>query len=979
MTAEEMRAVRATLRIAYPGVRLVSDRAARRHAAALASGELAAPLPDGDGRTLIVDPRDLVPVDVPAPDALRLYWRELTRARGIELAKPEAIKVADWLRAAGPEVLPELRAVLADDGILQPDAPEPSVVARAAGILAELAAFDPEAVAIVFPTLARFDWGELDVARRVLAEHSDLRPLGAAGGPATPISPTREPFEPRAGLARSDSARKLSNFARAAILAAATPGGAVLARKALRDGLMARLARALRLAAPDRWRWEAALGPVAVAAGGRLWGPAGRVLFDLQSLAADAAPVTRRLRRVAPLEVPVPVTVSRLRTLHAARAHLHAAQFVEPRAGHELDELIEAAATREAAILAATAGPVLDQSLREAGLGPANEAEEVAHAYTVAKLARKLGEWGFLRIGDLRDALAQGQVKMPDLKGVGEWLRGDALLRADVLLGKRLPGAYWPGEIYLRWIHRATSVAFGTPWGRLLWRYLLLPISAAFLGVEFAGYLRLELGHVFGWFLRVFGVVAAHKPGPPREPHGGLAMPPDKLLLIAGVALLISLLVNSGRARAAAARAGRGCLSVLTAGPRWLWESPPVVALRRSRAVTAFASPTVAALLMLVTLAASGASAPARWWAVAATFVLIAAGVRTGRGRRMEVRFWQSVADAWHAVTANLLPGIVSFVLDVFRRAGELGERGLYAVDEFLRFREGQSALVAVGKGVARTLWRPFAYVTRFAFTLLIEPQVNPIKHFPVVTVSHKMLLPLVGVLSEAAGISLDTAFIVIACIPGIFGFVVWELRANWRLYDATRAPFLEPAILGHHGETARRYLRPGFHSGTVPKLYRPWRRAWARARLENRPTPATPYPERLAEIAATVRHWADAELVARLNRTAAWHPDPLSLASVSVGVRSFRLLLHRAKEAHDPVRIVLWLRAENVVMAVRCPDWLAGQRREAFDRAVEGLAAAAGVPGARVAWSDWVTFWEEAKYSRGFQPGRFSVAPLGL
>ena len=62
--------------------------------------------------------------------------------------------------------------------------------------------------------------------------------------------------------------------------------------------------------------------------------------------------------------------------------------------------------------------------------------------------------------------------------------------------------------------------------------------------------------------------------------------------------------------------------------------------------------------------------------------------------------------------------------------------------------------------------------------------------------------------------------------LPGIFGFLVWELKENWRLYRANRAPDLKPVVIGSHGETMLRLLRPGFHSGTVPKLYAKLRRA---------------------------------------------------------------------------------------------------------------------------------------------------------
>ncbi len=47
-----------------------------------------------------------------------------------------------------------------------------------------------------------------------------------------------------------------------------------------------------------------------------------------------------------------------------------------------------------------------------------------------------------------------------------------------------------------------------------------------------------------------------------------------------------------------------------------------------------------------------------------------------------------------------------------------------------------------VAKAGLGLFWFFVAYVLRFAVNVLIEPQINPIKHFPVVTVSHKLLLP---------------------------------------------------------------------------------------------------------------------------------------------------------------------------------------------------------------------------------------------
>ena len=79
--------------------------------------------------------------------------------------------------------------------------------------------------------------------------------------------------------------------------------------------------------------------------------------------------------------------------------------------------------------------------------------------------------------------------------------------------------------------------------------------------------------------------------------------------------------------------------------------------------------------------------------------------------------------------------------MDLFKGILWAMERLLYTVDEWLRFRSGQSKLTLVGKAVLGVIWFYVTYIVRFGITVLIEPQINPIKHFPVVTVSHKLLL----------------------------------------------------------------------------------------------------------------------------------------------------------------------------------------------------------------------------------------------
>ena len=83
-----------------------------------------------------------------------------------------------------------------------------------------------------------------------------------------------------------------------------------------------------------------------------------------------------------------------------------------------------------------------------------------------------------------------------------------------------------------------------------------------------------------------------------------------------------------------------------------------------------------------------------------------------------------------------------------------------------------------------------------------------------------------------------------IAAVPGAVGFLVWELKSNWDLYASNRPATLRPVLVGHHGETMGALLRPGFHSGTVPKLYARMRRA-----LRHGASAASRYRQQLREV----------------------------------------------------------------------------------------------------------------------------------
>ena len=131
-------------------------------------------------------------------------------------------------------------------------------------------------------------------------------------------------------------------------------------------------------------------------------------------------------------------------------------------------------------------------------------------------------------------------------------------------------------------------------------------------------------------------------------------------------------------------------------------------------------------------------------WHLAAALLGSSLLLNSRIGRNAEDALGDLLAVLWHRVGLRFLTGLFHLVVDAFRTVLENTERLLYTVDEWLRFRAGDSRWSIRVKAVLGTLWFVVAYVVRFCVTLLIEPQVNPIKHFPVVTVSHKLLLPLI-------------------------------------------------------------------------------------------------------------------------------------------------------------------------------------------------------------------------------------------
>jgi hypothetical protein len=369
-----------------------------------------------------------------------------------------------------------------------------------------------------------------------------------------------------------------------------------------------------------------------------------------------------------------------------------------------------------------------------------------------------------------------------------------------------------------------------------------------------------------------------------------------------------------------------------------------------------------------------------RWWAAGA-FAAVCLLLNSRTGQQLEEVLTDRVARRWHQVRTGLIPGLFRLIVGFFRGMLEALDRLVYTVDEWLRFRGQEGRLSACVKAVLAPLWGAVTYVLRFVATVLFEPQVNPIKHFPVVTVSHKMLFlalqPTAKFVAATLGLGLTEAVAattaVFALIPGVFGFLAWELKENWRLYRANQPEELVPQVVGAHGEGMLQLLRPGFHSGTLPKLFAKLRRAERRGgtRTAGRQRAALHHAEE------EVRRFVERELAALLRSSRAWGGLPLTVGRVAAGTNRVRVEL--AGPPGEALLLDFVCAGDALEAGVARAGWAASltpPQKAALSDALVGLFKLAGAAVVRgspapfaalpLRWETWAARWERDQAGKG-------------
>jgi len=953
---------------------------------------------------LIARPDGELLAKMPRGPALLKYWRLLFHAR-VHIAFAERLLAKDALceriQKMGSTEFDEIRAVLRQEKYLLPPRDDVTTYEEFAAAYLELRWFDPALLPRYFPAIDDFESIDRLLAKDVNAAtlFARTRPAGAPE-PAPIVDDPDRPEEVnvqdetatprhqsetlyRAFVARADRAARAGNAVRAAIerfrAARVAPSRRLADEARIRAGaaldrLTERLRPALRLGDSAAHEFRHLMTTLLPRAARGAWPPEARLLYDLQKVCVDHERPTfspdivewayslfrRPLVRPLPNQ-PFVLAVKHLRGAMRRLASIRLAEIDR----HALTKLLASALEETEHRLRERLRPIFADVLRQADVLPRNFAEVVARDKLIEELLDRVIERGFLNIGDLRDALSRNELKLPDLNGPGEFVTGGPILRANRRMALAAPAVYRRGEIYLRWMQRLSALAFGTPVGRWLTLFAVLPFGGAYASIVFIQ----EILHLFRLRLHLHGQPLIIAVG------------------VLGVFYLLLLHLNQFRKWVVefAHLAGRAIRGIVIDLPAAVCRLPPVRHLLESGLFQVLfrcvVKPLPVAAVAWVALWGLDVGPLGIGIGVGATLLLTSIFVNSRLGHDLEEQVADWGARQWDYFR-NVIPGLVRLIADFFKRILEAIDRALYSVDEWLRFRSGQRRITLIAKTILGFVWFLISYVIRLYVNVFIEPTLNPLKHFPAVTVAAKILLPFWIPITKAFAapflfLSEPVAYTIatfgLHALPGAAGFLVWELKENWRLYHVNRSMTLRPVIIGHHGETMLRLLKPGFHSGTLPKLYAKLRRA---ERTAHRGGPWRAVRRHLAnlhDIEHSVAHFIERELFAFLRGSPAWVGHDIKLAGVSAGTNRIRIALSCPNLDESHLVLDFQLHDGLLMAKISQRGWLpqaTGDRFVALIAAMAGLYQKAGVSLTEpITWFRWVETWEAIRAGREPSP----------
>ena len=946
--------------------------------------------------------------------ALQTYiWRLLFHARvhrvldnlvATEKLTPATIRLR--IHRIGQSEFDEIRAVLKRENLLFPQPDPIEVYTEFVAVYCELRMFSPSWRHSYFPSVHNFDLID-EIVREDLNfdELFVLTRLPDAVVPVFPVSMVEiEPADPTSAsiaasrnvqigsrraerimeslLKRAENLAKQGNSVRAAILRtqacryvapAAQPQILELVDSEL-SRLTERLRGALDFCDDDARDWQSSLGLLVRHALHGFWNNDARLLFDLQKVCVDHEREVSVVDLVGwvwslgrqPLRRPLPNQREVLMSKHlrSATGRIPTTSLA-PGQREILSQLLHSAAKSAEEQLRARLRPLIGDALEKVGLEPQNLPERVARRKLIEELSDVVVQRGFLTIGNLRDSISRNDLKVFDLETLQQFLQGDQLLRADRELSRKLDGVYNPAEFYMRWLQRLSSLAFGTRNGRFITQYVAIPFGGSMVILEGLDHL---VHATSGLFVHATAAVPANSELPAAVAETAAHVSHSKIFMswptFLGLGIFLMALIHVPSFRRGLVELLRLTWKIARVSlydtPVWLIKLPVVQSILHSKPLVFFRQ--VFLLPLVATVALSLVIMPfySSWnsWGISTGIMGLALCIilNSRLGRDLEEVSSEYVVRLIHRFGVRFLLSLFELIMDTFKRVLEFIERLLYAVDEWLRFKSGESDLMLIAKALLGVVWGAVTFVVRFAVNLLIEPQVNPIKHFPVVTVAHKIIFttmtgPLTTLFHKGFHFSFASAgtlaTMVVLTLPGACGFIVWELKENWRLFAANRSRRLLPTRVGSHGETLIRLMKPGLHSGTLPKLYSKLRRAERKAHLKRWKNAKAVCVEKLHHVEESIRHFVEREFFMLLQESRGWGGLPLELSQVEAASNSLRIDIHCPVLPGPPLRLTFEEQSGWLLASLPASGWvwkLTEPQLACFKLALSGIYKIGGV-----------------------------------
>ncbi|HEX3316349.1 MAG TPA: hypothetical protein VHR72_15730, partial [Gemmataceae bacterium] len=326
------------------------------------------------------------------------------------------------------------------------------------------------------------------------------------------------------------------------------------------------------------------------------------------------------------------------------------------------------------------------------------------------------------------------------------------------------------------------------------------------------------------------------------------------------------------------------------------------------------------------------------WVRFLLAFLAISCLVNTRPGKAAWETFVGAVVGLFELFRNGLVMGLFRFVVRLYKRIAHAFESMFFAIDEWLRFRGGESPAEIALRTVLTLVWVPISFVIRFVLIVFIEPCFNPLK-LPICLIAAKLMVPLWPTvvpsmshwLTPILGVAVTGIVIgnIVIWSPDAFGFIFWELKENWFLYRANRPRAVEATAVGPHGETIRGLFQPGFHSGTLPKLFASMRQAELRALRTENYSPVRAAKAKCRHIEEAIARFVARECGFLLERTPAWHGRTLLVGSVELASNRIRCRLH--PESSEPLVLTFDYRESWIVAHLETPSWFAALDQDAL------------------------------------------------